>query len=130
MIDWLAMIVAIVASHGPAARAGRRAQPVEDVVRGCCAIEDQAACLHNSGRDSGKRLLTRRAGSGRTEMAHIRVEGLGTRDAQEDPSEDEKSATSAGEEIASPYVDRSRQAPRGTGIAQIPSSESSRTRGP
>ena len=29
------------------------------------------------------------------EMTHIRVKGFGTRHAQEDPSEDEKSATSA-----------------------------------
>ena len=42
------------------------------------------------------------------EMAHVRVKGFGTHHAQEDPSEDEKSSTSAGEEIAEPMpgVDR------------------------
>ena len=42
------------------------------------------------------------------EMAHVRVKRLGTRNAQKDPSEDEKSGTSAGEEIADPvaWIDR------------------------
>jgi hypothetical protein len=44
-------------------------------------------------------------------MAHVRVKGFGTRHAQEDPSENEKSSTSAGEEIAEPVQMRAADPP-------------------
>ena len=87
----------------------RGAQPVEDVVRGWRAFEDQG-CLARIIQDEARK-NERRPGkpdwSG-TEMSHVCIERFGTRDAQEYPAENEKARSSAGKEVAEPMsgVDR------------------------
>ena len=101
MIDWLAMMVATVASTISGASSGARAQTVEDVAVGRRAVEHDrrlAGVIEHEARQHDD--VPGEPDRARAEMAHVGVERLGAGHAQKHAAEHEEARSAAADEIS------------------------------